>query len=66
MIHTIKKLPGEKFEINDALIVSNFDFDDEGVSYSIDYDEKLITQLEAEELAHEFISEALNTFIKKD
>lgn len=63
MITEVVKLGEGKFKLNDAVVIHNLDFDDEGVTFTIDYDENLLTESEAMEIAEEFINEAINSAI---
>jgi hypothetical protein len=65
MITKVEMLSEGVFKLNGAIIVSNFDFADEGVSYSIDYNEDIVTEYEANEIAETFIREALENAITK-
>lgn len=63
MIKEVVKLEEGKYKINDAVIVSNLDYEDDGVTYTIDYDENMIEEDEAGKLVDEFINLAIKRFI---
>jgi len=59
MITGVVKLEEGKYKINDAIILSNLDFCEDGVSFKIDYDENMLTEEEANSISDEFINLAL-------
>ena len=66
MITDVKKIKEGTFMINESVVVSNFDFsDDEGVTYSIDYDENLIQEKEAFKLVDLFFSGVFENYLEK-
>jgi hypothetical protein len=65
MISDVKKIKEGTFMINESVIVSNIDFsDDEGVIYSLDYDENLIQEQEAFKLVDLFFSEIFENYLQ--
>jgi len=64
MINSIKKISEGKYVLNGSVLIYNFDYADDGLSYSIDFDEENISKDQAEELSKEFISEALESLKK--
>ena len=65
-IDSVKKLAHERYIINDKVIISDFIFEDDNISYKIDYDEELIQEESATELANKFILDALESAMEKD
>jgi hypothetical protein len=66
MITDVKKIKEGTFMINESVVVSNLDFsDDEGVTYSLDYDENLIQEKEAFKLVDLFFSEVFENYLEK-
>ena len=66
MITSVKKLSDNKFMLNDAVIISDFDMDDKGVSFKLDYDESLVTEQEATDIGQTFVTEALTSYLEKN
>lgn len=64
MIHSVKKLPNDRFLINDSIVLYDLDFDDEGVVFKIDYDEKMISEAEATEISQKFVQDALENAVE--
>lgn len=59
MITTVNKIKEGMYILNESVVIHNFYFEEEGLTYSIDYDETLITEQEAFKLCDEFIAEAI-------
>jgi hypothetical protein len=66
MITSIKKVSEGTYVLNDSLSISNFDFGDDGVSYDINFDDKLLTEDEAALICEEFIMKALTNLINEE
>ena len=66
MITDVKKIKEGAFMINESVVVSNLDFtDDEGITYSLDYDENLIQEQEAFKLVDLFFNEVFKNYLEK-
>jgi len=66
MITDVKKIKEGAFMINESVVVSNLDFtDDEGITYSLDYDENLIQEQEAFKLVDLFFNEVFENYLEK-
>lgn len=59
MITNVMKIVEGKYLLNEKVIVSDFNFEDEHVQYKIDYNEDEISPEEAQEIADTFILSAL-------
>jgi hypothetical protein len=59
LITEVKKVSQGRYMINDAVVIYNLDFTDLGVTYSIDWDEDMLSEDEAGALADAFINEAI-------
>jgi hypothetical protein len=59
MIRSIKKLGESRYIINDGVIISDLDYEKDGISYKIDYDDSVLSANEAKELGDEFINAAV-------
>lgn len=65
MVLSVKKIKDGVFEINDAVVISNIEGnEDNTVVYDLDYDEKILTEEESIELANEFIHRAVSEILK--
>lgn len=58
MINDVRKLADGKYIINDSVVVRDITAEEDGFHYSLDYDDKLVTSDEANELGQEFFKEA--------
>lgn len=65
MITEVKKIKEGEFLINESVKVYELDIIDTGIEYSFDYDEKVLTEQEAQELSEEFINAAIQTAVAK-
>ena len=66
MITDVKKIKEGAFMINESIVISNLDFtDDEGITYSLDYDENLIQEQEAFKLVDLFFNEVFENYLEK-
>ena len=59
MIKEVKKVQRGKYILNDAVVVYNIDFNDFGITYSVDWDENILEEAEAMAVAEAFFSEAV-------
>jgi len=65
MIHDVQKLNEGRFLINNSVVISEFEYEDEGVSYKLDYDENITNESDAIKLCEEFINQSIENFLKK-
>jgi ABC-type xylose transport system substrate-binding protein len=65
MINEIKKISAGRFLINEDVIVYDLNIEDGEIVYSLDFDGKKISELQALELCNEFINQALNSPTEK-
>lgn len=64
MITSVTKQPKDTFLINEAVQISNLNMLEDNVTYDLSYDEELLTEQEAIEIAQEFILEAIENAVK--
>ena len=63
-VKIVKTDKGTKFIINDSLVVFDLDVDEKGIKYKVNYDENVITEGEANEIAVDFVEQALLHYSK--
>lgn len=65
MITTVNKIKEGMYVLNESVVIHNFDFEEDQISYSIDYDENTMSEQEAFKLCDEFIGSALSSYIEE-
>jgi hypothetical protein len=66
MITSVKKLPENKFLLNDKVVIYNLVAGPEGITFDIDFNDEEITEKEATTLAETFIYDALENFLSEE
>ena len=64
MIESVKITGNGGFIINDAVFIYNLDYGENGIQYSIKYDES-ISQEQAQQISDNFIEMSLQNILKK-
>lgn len=65
-LKSIRKIKEGVYILNDSVVINNFNYeDDDGITYTINYDENIISEQEAFNLADRFIADAINNFYKE-
>jgi len=59
-IEKVEIEPGKKFIVNESVIIYNLDVGDDGITYSINWDEDLIDEKQAFKLADQFMQDTIN------
>jgi len=65
-VKSVVKMADGMFKLNEHIIVSDINCDEEGVSYKMDFDESIVTQSECEEIVNDFFIEALNDAMNEE
>lgn len=58
-IKEVVKVSQGKYKLNDSVVIYNMDFTDLGITFSLDWDENMISEKEATDLCEAFIHEAI-------
>jgi hypothetical protein len=58
-ITEVVKVSQGRYKLNDAVVIYNLDFNDLGVTFSLDWDENMLSEQEATDLCEAFIHEAI-------
>lgn len=66
MIYDVKRLSKRDFLINDSIKVNNLQFEEEGISYTLDFNENDITESEAKDLVEDFLLDVIKKHISKN
>jgi len=63
MISDVQKLNTGRFLLNESVIISELDFQADGVNYKLDYDESMVTEKEASDIGDAFVKKSLDVVI---
>lgn len=59
MINSIKKIASNKYILNDDIVIYNIDYENDGIVYSVDFDDNKLNESQATAVCEEFITEAI-------
>jgi len=65
-VKSVVKMADGMFKLNDDIIISDIECDDDGISYKMNFDESTLTQGECEEIVRDFFFEALNDAVNEE